>query len=334
MFLHNIYNVYIPYMDSFYGEWHIVKKIFTKLSLLALLVLVTGVFMVSCKGSDDGGGNNPQDSMINITLHLYDDEVISYSYKESDIFDYTVEPPSGVVFKGWYTSADYSRMYSRNNIKDGDHLYGKFVAIYQVTVHNTHPLLANSFEVITGVEEGKTFSSVLSNYSQYDYVFSGFYYDKSLLEAVVMSDAIQQSIVVYIKWEAVYFNYSQTSTEVTITGLKASATVRTSIYIPEEINGKKVTQIAANAFKGNSYVQTVYIGSNVAYIGFGAFRNCSVLRSVTINRIYPPSLGGLIFDNCPQLSAIYIPMAMASIYNYYQSTGFIAYRWMLQSKYM
>ncbi len=60
-----------------------------------------------------------------------------------------------------------------------------------------------------------------------------------------------------------------------ITGLVDADTVG-SIEIPERINGKPVTVIACDAFRGCYGLETVTIPATVTAIGDGAFVDCGV----------------------------------------------------------
>jgi hypothetical protein len=102
---------------------------------------------------------------------------------------------------------------------------------------------------------------------------------------------------------------------VTKTGTKPEVSYKpvknvTSATIPATIkdsNGVsyKVTSIAANAFKGNTKLKTVTIGSNVKTIGANAFYGCKSLTKVTIGKNVT-SIGSRAFYNCKKLKTITI----------------------------
>ncbi len=54
------------------------------------------------------------------------------------------------------------------------------------------------------------------------------------------------------------------------------------IYIPREIDGKPVTQIGGECFKGNNNIEEVHITSSITSIDDGAFANCPKLTTVTL----------------------------------------------------
>ena len=81
----------------------------------------------------------------------------------------------------------------------------------------------------------------------------------------------------------------------------------TSLTIPAtvKIGGKarKVTSIAANAFKGCSKLKTVTIGKNVTSIGANAFSGCKALTKVSIGAGVK-TIGKNAFLNCVKLKTV------------------------------
>ena len=58
-----------------------------------------------------------------------------------------------------------------------------------------------------------------------------------------------------------------------------------TLEIPATFNGKPVTTILADGFKGCTQVETLIIGENVKTIGNGAFTDCTGLRSVDLGNV-------------------------------------------------
>ena len=88
----------------------------------------------------------------------------------------------------------------------------------------------------------------------------------------------------------------------------------TEYVIPEEIDGKKVTSIGKDAFRGNTSLISVTIPGSIKVINYNAFRSCSSLESVTISDgveyIY-----SWAFFNCTSLKTVTVPASVTSIEN-------------------
>ena len=74
------------------------------------------------------------------------------------------------------------------------------------------------------------------------------------------------------------------------------------LIIPDEISGMKVTRVL-NKFiaKGNEYVETVVLGSNIEYIGEKAFASCNILKSISISKKVT-YIGANAFQYCSRLT--------------------------------
>ncbi len=94
-----------------------------------------------------------------------------------------------------------------------------------------------------------------------------------------------QTITLYALWQEVEgpafsWLYTIENGEVTITGVQGE--MSGELIIPNEIEGLPVTQIAAEAFKGNQALVTIVVPDSVKTIGANAFADCSNLRDVTL----------------------------------------------------
>ena len=120
----------------------------------------------------------------------------------------------------------------------------------------------------------------------------------------------------------------------TVLGPNSSTSI-TSAKILAEVNGRKITTIAADAFSGCTGLKTVEIASGIETIGDHAFSGCTILGTVyfpkTVNTIedfafsgcgelnnviLPPSLTTVeegTFSGCKRLTAIYIPQNVSTI---------------------
>ena len=85
-----------------------------------------------------------------------------------------------------------------------------------------------------------------------------------------------------------------------------------TLVIPDEIDGKKVTAIGYEAFKGCSGLTSITIPASVTSIGGWAFEGCSGLTSITI----PDSVTSIeysAFRGCSGLTSITIPDSVTFI---------------------
>lgn len=103
-----------------------------------------------------------------------------------------------------------------------------------------------------------------------------------------------------------------------VTGLEKGGEC-TDLVIPDRYCGLPVTEIAANAFSGNTDIITVTIGNNVTAIGVSAFYGCTYLTSLYI----PESLqtfGIYAFSGCTKITEIYYNAVAASVENFATGT--------------
>lgn len=90
-----------------------------------------------------------------------------------------------------------------------------------------------------------------------------------------------------------------------------------TIVIPATVkdasgNEYKVTEIKADAFKGNTKVKSVTVGDNVENIGDGAFDGCTNLKTVKIGKNVK-RIGRRAFRKCKKLSKATIPASVEEI---------------------
>ena len=83
------------------------------------------------------------------------------------------------------------------------------------------------------------------------------------------------------------------------------ATVQNTV----KINGYtfKVTSISKNAFKNNTKLSSVKIGTNVKTIGVGAFKGCKKLRNITINTTKLNKVGSKAFSGTHKNAVVKVP---------------------------
>ena len=110
--------------------------------------------------------------------------------------------------------------------------------------------------------------------------------------------------------DAFYYEYIN-GDEVSIVGF-AGAHKAHPVTIPETIDNRPVTDIAAGAFNSQSNVSELKIPNSVISIGAQAFNDCAMMTKVTMpNKL--ESLGGAAFANCVSLKAIELPATLSSM---------------------
>ena len=77
--------------------------------------------------------------------------------------------------------------------------------------------------------------------------------------------------------------------------------IRTKVYVPDQIDGKKVQAIAENAFAGNHFAEEIQLPSSVQTIGDGAFAKCTELRRIYATGV--TKIGKSAFESCPVLQS-------------------------------
>lgn len=94
------------------------------------------------------------------------------------------------------------------------------------------------------------------------------------------------------------FTYRENDTGVTITSCDTSAT---AANLPEEIDGKPVTEIGDAAFMNCQFLTSLTIPSHVTKIGESAFSDCPMLCTVSLPEGLR-ELGKGTFESCTMLS--------------------------------
>ena len=96
---------------------------------------------------------------------------------------------------------------------------------------------------------------------------------------------------------------------VEITGYTGNST---ALVIPSEIDGKAVTSIGYEAFRGRTALTSITIPNSVTSIGWDAFTGCTALTSITIPDSVT-SIGDYAFDGCTSLTNVTLGNSVTSI---------------------
>ena len=85
----------------------------------------------------------------------------------------------------------------------------------------------------------------------------------------------------------------------------------TSIEIPEEYNGRKVTEIMDNGFSNMKYLNSVSIPNTIINIGKNAFSGCNKINEINLP-IHLETIGSYAFS-CSSLTRVVIPKSVQTI---------------------
>ena len=134
---------------------------------------------------------------------------------------------------------------------------------------------------------------------------------------------LDKDIVYEYDENEVYFTYKVTDYAVFITGLTEIGKAQTTLRTPVAYNGRKVTQIAENAFAGGSGITELYVTDNISRIANGAFRGADSLKKIHILASDPDltkvdSIGNPR-EGLPEDSRFYVPLNSIPVYenNYF-----------------
>lgn len=129
------------------------------------------------------------------------------------------------------------------------------------------------------------------------------------LKALILSILVIVATNTLVFAETLTYGDFQYNTEGAITDYLGSDEI---IYVPSEINGTAITEIATYAFSTSSTTKEVIIPEGITEIGSAAFSYCTNLTSVTI----PDSvtaIGRIAFSSCTSLESIEIPYGITVI---------------------
>ncbi len=108
------------------------------------------------------------------------------------------------------------------------------------------------------------------------------------------------------------FAYRDEGGQIAITGLRDTSDQMTELVIPASIDGKPVTAIASDAFRGNIVIKKVELPNSIEVIGAHAFDDCSELAEINIPAKVT-SIGDGAFFCCESLKEISFPEGLESI---------------------
>lgn len=231
----------------------------------------------------------------------------------SSEFDYILEDPvkEGYDFLGWYKESSF---------------VNKVTCIYKGT--SADQVLYARFEIkritlIFDANGGSTVSNIEGNYGESvtilsptreDYVFNGWYDINGILVSKGGSYTLKESMTLVAKWTYAKLTgtagllYTEGST-ITITGYEGT---ETNVFIPDEIDGKRVTAIKASAFKDITGITSIRLPIYLTSIGDEAFSGCTRLQFLQIPSSVN-SIGKNFVYGCTRIVSIYFEGDVSSI---------------------
>ena len=215
------------------------------------------------------------------------------------------DEPSGLKYGSSYYDSDndievsYGEGYyvyiHCNSVISGDNRQDAFINVdnNSLSYTKTYGDAAFQLEGISKIGDGTLVYTVTSGKDVVEVSSSGMVTIKSFGEAAITisMDATEhyrkaksKIIWITVNKEAVQivsdYQYSvESNGEITITGYTGK---ETSILVPAEIDGKKVTTIGADAFSDCEFLQSVILPEGITSIKESAFSDCESLRSVVL----------------------------------------------------
>jgi hypothetical protein len=132
--------------------------------------------------------------------------------------------------------------------------------------------------------------------------------------------SLSASATLYARWkkwtEPAFFTYEERNGFITITGFNSDSLDLISdkeLIIPGEIEGKKVTSIADNAFRDMPKdIESVILSPELKTVGGAAFSGCSLEKLIIYDNL--ESISDYSFENCNELRTLRINAATAPVY--------------------
>lgn len=105
------------------------------------------------------------------------------------------------------------------------------------------------------------------------------------------------------------FSYWEFSNSVVIYGCSGNPT---TVYIPEKINNKPVTDILSGTFTGKTALKNVTFYAKIRFLSSETFSGCTNLTSVVLPNSLE-TIGWNTFNGCSKLAKIHIPFNTTSV---------------------
>ena len=125
---------------------------------------------------------------------------------------------------------------------------------------------------------------------------------------------------IYISEDQFLYNFKGENPGVTLCGYVGEST---TLDIPHLINGREVSAIDKDAFKGDDRIEKVIFPNSVKTIGENSFSGCSKLKTIElatgVNELYQ------VFNDCPALESMFFPQGVGSIRDSFKNCTGLSY---------
>ena len=133
---------------------------------------------------------------------------------------------------------------------------------------------------------------------------------------VTVGDGVETYTAVYATPYSYFYFESYSATEVKIGYDSLAGNLPENVIVPRIGEGKTVVALADDLFKGQTTVKTVELPSTIKVLPSKAFRDCSNLQSLSMDRCTSlTSIPTECFYNCQKLVTIALPSSIQSIGN-------------------
>lgn len=143
--------------------------------------------------------------------------------------------------------------------------------------------------------------------------FSGWFKDAEATQPWDFDeDKVTSSIILHAGWLAPPTTLAYILVNGEYSVAKGGTTLSGVVAIPDLVDGKKVTSIAANGFQSCTAVTGILLPSQLSAIGAGAFIGCSALSRIDIPDGVT-TIGDSAFASCLKLDTVTLPNALSTM---------------------
>ena len=220
------------------------------------------------------------------------------SFTVEDTFTIKDATREGYTFIGWNDGTSTSKNYVISNRTSNLTLTAVWEAnVYVVTLDPDGGTIDGDTVRNITYDSNPSLPTPVKEYHS----FEGWYYGDTKIGSTWK---IASNCTIKAKWKIPcleYLTYTKVSNSyIKITGVSSNVT---ELVIPETIDGKPVTEIAANAFQNDTSIQVVVLPDSITKIGEYAFNKCTSLTTLILSKNLS-SIGAYTFIGCSSLQTI------------------------------